>query len=164
MQGIDAPELHYKIYGRQIVKLQDRKANIEYYQPLSASAATVRGMPSCPSSLVASWPSLFSKDGKAQPKPPASYRQYLAQDSSLDEILLTKEFLEGGRRRPHSFLTYFKNDKLLLQPGELVLRDAPSYLFTEKGTANFQVVATRTGWDSARLGRPCGSRRVRNVA
>jgi len=259
MQGIDAPELHYKIYdGRQIIKLQDRKANIEYYQPLSASAATVirrlieavgtddelpcqfRTRIDKPDQAIDKYgrfvgdifikvggvdvnvnnamleqglalpafyetmrreevtekiaastlggkvpnrlgkhyrnkvgtlnkalkfenltkaankngfkvgsdkghvilPKLFRrlvtftilKDGKAQPKPPATYRQYLAQDSSLDEILLTKEFLKGGRRRPRSFLTYFKNDKLLLQPGEFVLRDAPSYLFTEKGT------------------------------
>jgi endonuclease YncB( thermonuclease family) len=41
MQGIDTPELHYKIYDpRTIVQIPkpNRKVNIEYYQPLSASA------------------------------------------------------------------------------------------------------------------------------
>ena len=42
LQGIDAPELHYKLYdGRQVKKLVNKKANIEYYQPLGPSAALV---------------------------------------------------------------------------------------------------------------------------
>jgi len=42
MQGIDTPELHYKIYdARTIVQIPkaNRKVNIEYYQRLSGSAA-----------------------------------------------------------------------------------------------------------------------------
>jgi hypothetical protein len=42
MQGIDAPELHYKIYdGRTVVQIPKpkRNVNIEYYQHLSASSA-----------------------------------------------------------------------------------------------------------------------------
>src|SRR5215216_405894 len=42
MQGIDTPELHYKIYdGRTIVQIPkaNRKVNIEYYQHLAGSAA-----------------------------------------------------------------------------------------------------------------------------
>ncbi|TXL79495.1 thermonuclease family protein [Vineibacter terrae] len=44
MQGIDTPELHYKIYdGRTVVLIPkaNRKVNVEYYQPLSGSAALV---------------------------------------------------------------------------------------------------------------------------
>src|SRR5262245_28376803 len=42
MQGIDAPELHYKIYdGRVVVQIPKakRNVNIEYYEHLGASAA-----------------------------------------------------------------------------------------------------------------------------
>lgn len=42
MQGIDTPELHYKVYDpRQIARIPkpNRKLNTEYYQPLSGSAA-----------------------------------------------------------------------------------------------------------------------------
>jgi endonuclease YncB( thermonuclease family) len=77
------------------------------------------------------------RDGAAQRASgpiPSNFSTYLREDPSLKEIFLAKDFLKKGKAaQKRDFFQFFKNNRLSLQPAEMVFQEARSNLFTSAG-------------------------------
>jgi len=139
-KGAKAPDRLSKHYRAKVGQLDKRLKYLPFTARAKANPPQIGsdGGPTIHPKLyrrLCAWTIL--RDGAAQRANgpiPSNFSAYLREDRSLKEILLTRDFLKQGKAAPkRDFFQFFKNNRLSLEPAEIVFQEARSNLFTSTG-------------------------------